>query len=40
MKLIGRESINWLKVGLTYLVPWSVVTWTSVMNEIERVPPQ
>jgi len=35
--LFGSQSVNWLKVVLTYLVPWTVVTWTSVMNEIERM---
>lgn len=34
--IFGADPVNWLKFGLTYLVPWAVVTWTSVMNEIER----
>lgn len=35
--LFGSHPVNWLKVGLTYLVPWTVVTWTSLMTEIERM---
>lgn len=33
--LFGDATLNLFKVALTYMVPWGVVTWTSVMRDRE-----
>lgn len=33
--LMGQAPLNLFKIALTYMVPWGVVTWTSVMRDLE-----
>lgn len=37
--LFGPAHINWIKIGLTYLVPYAVSTYGAVSYRISRQPP-
>ncbi len=37
--IVGGESPDWLKAGLTFIVPYCVSTWTSVAKEMAGTKP-
>jgi hypothetical protein len=36
--LLGPTQINWIKIGLTYLVPYAVSTYGAISYRLSRAP--